>query len=127
MMQEATYALSLALRASSPDESAQLMRQFEELHNTSQKVEKVRELGNRAYSAMQQEKWDSAVKILHSAIDVCGSCLLQADLHQRLGLAECHRGDLESGERELRLAQSMNPNDRETLKDLQWIALQKRR
>ena len=125
-MQETLYALAQSLRESNPDESAQFMRQFEVLHAANQNVERVRELGNQAYAAMQQEKWDSAVTILQGAIEVCGTCLLQADLHQRLGLAECHRGDLDSGERELRLAQSLNPNDRETLKALQWVALQKK-
>jgi Flp pilus assembly protein TadD len=125
-IQETVYALSQAVRESNPDEAAELMLQFESLHAASQKLERVRELGNQAYSAMQQEKWDSAVSILNGAIDLCGVCSLQADLHQRLGLAECHRGDLEAGERELRLAQSLNPNDRETLNALQWVALQKR-
>lgn len=125
-MPETVYALSQAVRESNPDEAAELMRQFETLHAASQKVERVRELGNQAYAAMQQQEWDSAVTILHDAVDLCGPCSLQADLHQRLGLAECHRGDLEIGERELRLAESLNPNDRETLKALQWVASQRK-
>ena len=123
--QEAVYSLSQALRKSNPDEAAQLLERFNLLHAERQKEERVRELGNQAYAAMQHQEWQSAIVTLQQAIDLCASCSLRADLHQRLGLAECHRGNLAEGEHELRLALSLKPNDRETIAALQWVADQK--
>ena len=73
---------------------------------------------------MQQQEWQAAVLTLQEAVQLCASCSLEADLHQRLGLAECHSGNLAEGERELRVALALKPNDRETTLALQWVAAQ---
>lgn len=119
--EKAFYALSLDLRDTDPAQAAQYLKRFDDLHSERLTVDHVTEMGNEAYSSMQRQDWTTAINKLQDAITACGKCALQADLHQRLGLAECHSGDLDAGERELRLSLSLNPNNRQTVQALQWV------
>jgi tetratricopeptide (TPR) repeat protein len=120
--EKALYTLSLDLRDTDPAVAAQYLKKFTDLHDERLTVDHVTEMGNEAYSAMENQDWATAIAKLQDAITACGECALQADLHQRLGLADCHSGDLDAGERELRLSLSMNPNSRKTVEALQWVA-----
>jgi hypothetical protein len=62
------------------------------------------------------------VSQLEEAVQVCGNCQSKGDLHKNLGLIYCRSGNLEKGERELRVADSLNPNDPDVKKSLQIIA-----
>ncbi len=123
--EEALYALAQALRQRKPTEAAQYMERFDLLHTQRQQTDQARALGNQAYAAMQQQQWAAAVAALEQALTVCGQCPLKAGLHERLGLAACHSGDLDRGEQELRLALSLDPEDRTAVDALQWIARQR--
>lgn len=125
--QEAVYTLSQALRNNEPAAAAQLLIQFKELQVKRETLDQVRNLGNQAYAAMQSNDWDSAVITLRQGLKLCQSCELEADLHQHLGLAEAHRGDLENGETELLHALALNPDDRVTVQALQWITAQQKK
>ena len=46
----------------------------------------------------------------------------KADLHKKLGLIECQMGDLDRGEKELRLAQALKPSDPDIERALDRIA-----
>jgi tetratricopeptide (TPR) repeat protein len=119
---KALYGLSLALRNIDSNQATLYLAQFKQLQVEKSVVEHVTEMGNEAYAAMKVQDWTTAVAKLQDAIVVCDQCALQADLHQRLGLAYCHRGDTEVGERELRLSLALNPNNRQTVEALQWVA-----
>ena len=125
--EEALYALAQAQRNTDPVAGARTLDKFNQLHEQKQHTDRARELGNAAYAAMQQQEWTTAIATLQQAIEICKQCALLADLHQRLGLAQCHRGDLDSGERELHIALSMKPDDRQTVEALQWVNQEKRR
>ncbi len=125
--EKALYALAQAQRHTDPAAAAQTLDKFNHLHEQKQRTDRAREMGNAAYAAMQQQAWTSAIATLQQAIEVCNQCALLADLHQRLGLAQCHRGDLDSGERELRIALSMKPDDRQTVEALQWVDKERKR
>jgi hypothetical protein len=43
-------------------------------------------------------------------------------LHKKLGLIECQMGDLDRGEKELRLAQALKPSDQDIERALDRIA-----
>ena len=123
---EVAYALSQALRAKDPVAASDMLEKFKALQLREQATDQARNLGNQAYSAMQKQSWTTAIAALRQAIEICNECTLAADLHQRLGLAECHAGNLDEGEAELRFALSLKPDNRETVGALQWIQDQRR-
>lgn len=123
--EETAYALSQALRAEDPASASQMLATFKQLRAVKEQTDRARELGNQAYAAMQQQAWPAAIDALQQAIEVCQHCMLEAALHQRLGLAECHNGNLDTGEKELRTSLALNPNDEQTLKALNWVIEQK--
>ena len=125
MFEQALYALSQALRTNSPSQSAEFLKRFEEVRSSKQNNVQATQLGNKAFAAMQRQDWQAAIESLREAIQVCNQCAINAALHQRLGLAECHQGDLEAGETELRRALELNPNDRTTVTALEWVSKQK--
>jgi Flp pilus assembly protein TadD len=66
--------------------------------------------------------WPEAVHQFRKAIEVCGECAIKADLHKKLGLTDCEMGDIDNGEKELRLAQALKPNDPDIERALGRIA-----
>jgi tetratricopeptide (TPR) repeat protein len=68
-------------------------------------------LGNFGLAAAKAHDYAQAISQLQKAINVCGDCSAGSDLHKDLGLIECQSGDLESAERELRLALQMKGHD----------------
>ena len=63
-----------------------------------------------------------AIRQFQEAIELCGNCAIKADLHKKLGLIECQMGDLDRGEKELRLAQALKPSDPDIERALDRIA-----
>jgi tetratricopeptide (TPR) repeat protein len=118
---EEVYALAQALRSVDPAASAKLEERFRTIESEKRSTAQATELGNKAYQAMQQQSWALAIGILRNAIDLCAHCPIEAKLHQQAGLAMCHQGDLDAGEKELRFALSINPDDRTTVQALQWV------
>jgi tetratricopeptide (TPR) repeat protein len=124
--QEAVYALSQALRDSDPAASAEFLAKFKHLQAQRDRLDKAKNLGNQAYAAMQVRDWNTAITVLRKALEICQSCALQADLYQHLGLAECHSGNLDGGEEDLRRALALKPDDTTTVQALTWIADQRK-
>lgn len=122
---EAAFALYQQLRVNNDPRSPAALEHFNQLRSAEEQTERAKMLGNEAYGDMQRQQWAAAQDALQSAIAACGECRIKADLHQRLGLAECHAGDLIHGEQELRTALRLRPDDPQTLRALQWIAEQK--
>ena len=102
-----------------------MLEKFNQLREEKERTDQAMNLGNRGWEAMQRESWADAITAFRQAIDACGQCALRAGLHQRVGLAECHAGNLDAGESELRLALSLDPADRTAVEALQWIANQR--
>ncbi len=123
--EETVYALSQALRGKDPAAATQMLERFQHLRAEKERTDRARELGNQGYAAMQKEAWPVAIDMFQQAINTCQHCILEAALHQRLGLAECHNGDLDSGESELRTSLAIDPNDKQTLEALDWVKAQK--
>src|SRR6516225_6064945 len=86
-------------------------------------VDEAGTLGNDALAAGKAHDWPEAIRQFQKAIEVCGDCAIKADLHKKLGLTECQMGDIEKGEMELRLAQTLKPADPDIERALQRVAL----
>ena len=71
-------------------------------------------------------EWNHAGAQLEEAVEVCGDCCSKGDLHKNLGLIYCRSGNLEKGERELRLAGSLKPDDPDVKKSLEILQELKR-
>lgn len=125
-----TYLLSQALRRSDPAESSRLLARFQSMHDNQDRIDKqmesVKSLGNRGVEAMRQQDWSSAADYFKQAISMCGQCTVLGELEKNLGLAACHRGDLDTGQRELTNALRLEPMDSDIVVALHWIQQQRK-
>jgi Flp pilus assembly protein TadD len=108
---EALYNLSRHLSKSAPGEAKQYQERFAELQKKRRITDRAETLSNFALAAAGARDWNQAVSQLEEAVQVCGDCRSKPELHKNLGLIYCRSGNLEKGERELRIAQTLEPND----------------
>jgi tetratricopeptide (TPR) repeat protein len=108
---EAIYSLARALKGTDPAESKQLIERIHELEHDQQTIDRIKVLGNKANAEMSGADYKEAINDLHEGIVLCGSCELLSTLEKNLGLAYCHAGQLDAGERELKIAKKLNPED----------------
>ena len=119
---QALWSLSRALRPIDPAEATRLMNRYAALQKERRIIDRAETLANDAVASMQAQDWPEAIRQLKEAITACGECIVRAELHKKLGLMHCHAGDLEAGEKELRLAQAARPGDPEIERALALIA-----
>jgi tetratricopeptide (TPR) repeat protein len=123
---EAIYYLARALRRTDPDESKQLMERVQELEHDQQTIDRVSLLGNQANEKMCGANYKGAIDDLTNAVVLCGRCGLLGALEKNLGLAYCHAGQLGAGERELKIAETLIPDDLSVKAALQTVEQQRR-
>lgn len=116
------WNLGRALKASDPQESARLLKQFDEIQKTNKVLDRANTLNNDAVLAMQQGDWAAAEQKLEEALQMCANCTADRDLHKNLGLVYCHAGQIDRGEKELRLADASKPGDPDVQRALTLIA-----
>ena len=119
---QALWSLSRALRATDVTESDRLMSKFTAVQKERRIVDQAQTLANDAVASMQAQEWPEAVRQFKEAITACGECGVKAELHKKLGLVHCHAGNLDDGERELRLALAFRSGDPEVERALGLIA-----
>jgi tetratricopeptide (TPR) repeat protein len=124
---EAIYSLARALRLTDRVESKQLMQRAQELGSNQRIIDRVNMLGNQANAKMYTANYKGAIEDLRNAIALCGRCKLLGALEMNLGLAYCHAGQLDPGERELKISESLIPEDPGVKAALQTVELQRRR
>ncbi len=122
----AIYSLAHALRQADPIASKQLMERVIELERDQRTIDRINMLGNQANAKMDNANYTGAIGDLLNAVALCGQCELLEPLEKNLGLAYCHAGQLDSGVRELKVAQSLKPDDM-SVKDALEIVRQQRR
>lgn len=122
----AIYSLAHALRRTDPVESRQLMVRVSELERDQQTIDRVSLLGNQANAKMYDANYKGAIDDLTNAIVLCGRCRLLGALKKNLGLAYCHAGQLDSGERELKISETLIPDDPGVKAALQTVEQQRR-
>src|ERR1700738_4106069 len=92
-------------------EAQQYQDRFHSLQEKQQTAERLGVLGNFAIQAANAQNWPQALQQMQEAIALCGQCEEAAHLHRNLGLMYCRTGNLEDGEKELRAALALNPDD----------------
>jgi len=123
---DAIYSLARALRRTDPVESKQLMEHVQELESDQRTIDRVNMLGNQANAKMYNANYKGAIDDLKNAIVLCGECKLLGALEKNLGLAYCHAGQLDAGERELKISESLIPDDLSVKTALQTVEQQRR-
>jgi tetratricopeptide (TPR) repeat protein len=117
----ALYALSRALASTNPGESKELQARFMRLQTLQRATDEAQMIGNDALRSSARGDWAAAISELKLAIERCGGCNAQAQLHKNLGLTYCQSGDLKNGEMELLEADKLMPNDADIAKALQIL------
>jgi tetratricopeptide (TPR) repeat protein len=120
---QALWNLAQALKRTDPDEAARLTARYSEVQKKRLIVDQAGTLGNNALAAGAAHDWPEAVREFQKAIEVCGECAIKADLHKKLGITDCEMGDIDNGEKELRLAQALKPGDPDIERVLTRIAI----
>ena len=108
---EAIYSLARAIRKSDPQEAKKLLERVSALENNQQTDDRVRMLGNSGNEKMAESQFAGAIEDIQQAIMLCGKCGHLGALEKNLGLAYCHKGELDFCQRELRIARSLIPDD----------------
>jgi tetratricopeptide (TPR) repeat protein len=122
---EAIYSLARVLERINPDESGQLMKRVQELEHNQQTIDRVNMLGNQANEKIYGQNYKGAIDDLNNAIVLCGRCKLLGALEKNLGLAYCHAGQLNAAERELKVAETLVPEDASVEAALQTVRQQR--
>jgi tetratricopeptide (TPR) repeat protein len=120
---QALWNLAQALKRTDPGEAARLTARYSEVQKKRLIVDQAGTLGNNALAAGAAHDWPEAVREFQKAIEVCGECAIKADLHKKLGITDCEMGDIDNGEKELRLAQALKPGDPDIERVLTRIAI----
>jgi tetratricopeptide (TPR) repeat protein len=110
-MSQALYQLFRALNRLHDPEAQQFQDRFEALQKRKRIKDRVGMLGNFAIAAAEAQNWPQALQDMKEAIALCGQCEDAAHLHRNLGLMYCRTGNLQDGEKELRMALALNPDD----------------
>lgn len=119
---EALYNLARNLSRTDAEAGKQYQERFVALQQKKQITDRADTLANFALDAAAARDWNEAVTQLEEAVRICGDCRSKADLHKDLGLIYCRSGELVKGERELRAAAALKPDDPEVTKSLAIIA-----
>ena len=122
---EAMYSLARVLRLTNPVESKQLMNRLYELEHDEHRIDRVNMLGNQANEKIYEANYRGAIGDLNDAIVLCGRCKLLGALEKNLGLAYCRAGQLGAGERELKIAETLIPEDASVATALQIVRQQR--
>lgn len=119
---QALWGLAKAVKPTDPQEAARLMARYREVQNNRRIADQAGVLANDALAAGAAHDWPEAIRQFEEAIALCGDCAIKADLHKKLGLTECQMGNLDTGEKELRMAQTLKPVDPDIERVLKRIA-----
>ncbi|HVH61552.1 MAG TPA: tetratricopeptide repeat protein [Candidatus Sulfotelmatobacter sp.] len=119
---QALWGLAKAVKPTDPQEAAHLMARYREVQNNRRIADQAGVLANDALAAGAAHDWPEAIRQFEEAIALCGDCAIKADLHKKLGLTECQMGNLDTGEKELRMAQTLKPADPDIERVLKRIA-----
>lgn len=123
---EALYSIARALEKTGSLEAKSVMERHQVLMKSERFTDRVKQLGNFGLAAADAGNYELAVARITEALKFCGECEQSADLHRNLGLIHCRNGDLDKGERELRLALNLRPDDADALKAMAIIESRKR-
>ena len=108
---EATYNLARALKSTSPKEAQALFARVATLEQSQQVEDQVRTLGNAGNESMAHGEYAGAIQKYQQAMMLCGTCADLGALQKNLGLAYCHKGELNTCLRLLQKAKESIADD----------------
>ena len=120
--QGSLYQPFRSLREQDAKAADQYRDQFAAVQNERENVDRAKMLANSALSKSIAGDVAKAVSLLNQAIELCGACSVQADLHKNLGLIQARSGNLKAGQTALQTALIQKPEDVQLLQALQAIA-----
>lgn len=94
------WALAHELPASDP-RRAEYMTQLQAIQGGVQKADQAKTMANIGIAEAAAHDWAEAVDKMQRAIQICGSCPIQASLEQNLGLIYAEEGELRKAEQAL--------------------------
>jgi len=110
------FNLIRALHQTDPAQAKQYEARFVAVKQKQQLTSEVETLNNFALASAKQLDWPQALEQMREAIRLCGECAFKPDLHKNFGLLSCQSGDVETGEKELRMALALKPGDEDVQK-----------
>jgi tetratricopeptide (TPR) repeat protein len=113
---QALFNLIRALHQTDPAQAKQYEARFVAVKEKQQLTSEVETLNNFALASAKRLDWPQALEQMREAIRLCGECSFKPDLHKNFGLLSCQSGDVETGEKELRLALALKPGDQDIQK-----------
>ena len=109
------------LSARKSPEACEYSRRVRELKKEELAVTQARVLSNFALDAAKARDWPKAIGQLREAVQTCGECSIKPELHKNLGLILAQSGDTPAAAAELRIAQKLDPEDRDTAYALELL------
>ncbi len=113
---QALFNLIRALHQTDLAQAKQYEARFVAVKQKQQLTSEVETLNNFALASAKRLDWPQALEQMQEAIRLCGECAFKPDLHKNFGLLSCQSGDVETGEKELRLALALKPGDQDVQK-----------
>jgi tetratricopeptide (TPR) repeat protein len=120
--EDALYSLAQALSRVGRPEAKVFLERFQNLKQQREVSDRIQKLGSYGLEAAEAKDWPQAVADFKEAIELCGQCTSNVDLHRNLGLIYILKGDLEEGKRELETVLRIKPNDADARKALQSLS-----
>ncbi len=110
---QSAYALLQILMQRKSPEVPTLAARVRELKRGELAVTQARVLSNFGLDAANEKNWSQAVIKLQDALKACGRCAIRPALQKNLGLVLARSGDIAAAKRELEVAKSLDPQDRD--------------
>lgn len=110
--QSAYALLQLLIQKKSPEAPA-LAARVRELKRNELAVTQARVLSNFGLDAANEKDWQQAVGKLREALKACGTCGIRPALQKNLGLVLARSGEISTAKRELEIAKTLDPHDRD--------------
>jgi tetratricopeptide (TPR) repeat protein len=120
--EDALYSLAQALSRVGRPEAKVFLERFQNLKQQREVNDRIQKLGSYGLEAANARDWPQAVADFKEAIELCGQCTSNVDLHRNLGLIYILKGDLEEGKRELETVLRIKSNDADARKALQSLS-----
>jgi tetratricopeptide (TPR) repeat protein len=119
---QALFSLARSLRPTDAAEADRFLARYTAVQKERRILDRAGALGNDGVASAAAHDWAEAIRQFREAIGVCGACALKPDLHKNLGLIYCRAGDIDNGEKELRIAGALKPSDQDIERALRLIA-----
>lgn len=118
------YSLTQAYRSSRDPDPSKYQARLQELEQRDHAPGRVGLLSHLAQESATARDWPPVLSGYQEALRECGRCDSAAELHQALGITYCQIGRLADGERQLRVALQLRPDDARASQTIEQIRVE---